>query len=242
MSAEVRIYPDADALAQAVAQHVVTICQDTRSERRPFTLALSGGSTPRPAYEHLATPRFSERMDWERTHVFWSDERCVAPDDAQSNYRMAKAALLDHVPIPRSNVHRLQGELPPEEAAAQYEDALRAVFGDVRVPTFDLILLGLGEDGHTASLFPDTEALGVRDRWVVPNYVERLEKWRLTLTLPVLNAAEHATFVVAGERKAEILEAVLTTSADAPTYPAQHVHPDEGRLIWLVDAEAAGVA
>jgi 6-phosphogluconolactonase len=242
MSGEIRIYPDADALAQAVAQHVVTICQNTRSERRPFTLALSGGSTPRPAYEYLATPSYSERMDWERTHVFWSDERCVAPDDAQSNYRMAKAALLDHVPIPRSNVHRLQGELPPEEATAQYEDALRAVFGDVRLPTFDLILLGLGEDGHTASLFPDTEALGVRDRWVVPNYVERLEKWRLTLTLPVLNAAEHATFVVAGERKAEILEAVLATSADAPTYPAQHVHPDEGRLIWLVDAEAAGVA
>ncbi len=250
MLGERRIYAETDMLARAVAQHVVTICQNTRSERRPFTLALSGGSTPRPAYEYLARPRFSERMDWERTHVFWGDERCVPPDDARSNYRMAKEALLDHVPLPQSNIHRLRGELPPEEAAAQYKDALRAVFGDVRVPTFDLILLGLGEDGHTASLFPGTEALGVRDRWVVPNYVAGLDTWRLTLTLPVLNAAAHATFVVAGAQKADVLNDIFAadsepapegTSEPAP-YPAQRVHPPDGRLIWLVDAEAAGMA
>ncbi|MGC9400096.1 MAG: 6-phosphogluconolactonase [Anaerolineae bacterium] len=240
MHAERHIYPNTETLAEAVAQHLVTLCQRTHSERRPCTLALAGGSTPRPAYEQLARPRFSERIDWSRTHVFWGDERCVPPNDARSNYRMARETLLDHVPIPAENVHRLRGELPPEEAAAQYEDELQAVFGDVRLPSFDLILLGLGEDGHTASLFPDTEALDVCDRRIVANYVPHLEAWRLTLTLPVINAAANVVFIVSGVRKRSILQRVLAPEPETPPLPAQRVHPRDGRLIWLMDKGAAG--
>lgn len=238
MHAEQRIYHDTDALARAVAQHVVTLANDTRSKRRPFTVALAGGSTPRPAYERLATPEFSERIEWDRVHVFWGDERCVPPDHPDSNYRMACEALLDHVPIPDTNVHRMQGELTPRKASQAYETEIRELFYEIDVSGFDLILLGLGEDGHTASLFPGTDALNVQGRWVAANHVEKLGTWRLTLTLPAINAANDVTFVVAGERKRDILQRMLVPESDASTLPAQRVQPRDGRLVWMVDRAA----
>jgi 6-phosphogluconolactonase len=241
MHAERRIYTDADALARAVAQHVVTCANDTRSKQRPFTVALAGGSTPRPAYAYLARPDVAGRIAWDRVHVFWGDERCVPPDHPDSNYRMAREVLLDHVPIPDANVHRMRGELPPEEAAQVYEAELRECFGEIDVTGFDLVLLGLGADGHTASLFPGTEALKEQGRWVVANDVETLETTRLTLTLPAINAAEDVAFIVSGERKREILRRVLLApDPDAPSLPAQRVQPREGRLIWMMDRAALG--
>ncbi len=240
MDAERRIYNDADALARAVAQHIVTVANETRSMRRPFTVALAGGSTPRSAYLRLAQPDFAERVDWERVHLFWGDERCVPPDHAESNYRTVRETLLDHVPIPEANVHRMRGELPPEKAAQLYETEVRELFYELEVTGFDLILLGLGEDGHTASLFPGTDALEAKQRWVVANAVETLGVHRLTLTLPAINAAEDVAFIVSGERKRVILRHVLTSDPDKPLLPAQRVQPKNGRLIWMMDRAAIG--
>jgi 6-phosphogluconolactonase len=239
MPGEVRLYPDAASLARAIAQHVVTLAVDALASQKVFTLALTGGSTPRPAYELLATPRFAERVDWSRVHLFWGDERCVPPDHERSNYRMAHEALVEHVPVPPEQVHRMRGEIPPEEAAAAYEAELRAVFGDVALPRFDLILLGLGEDGHVASLFPGTEALEETERWVVGHHVAKVEEWRLTFTPPVINAAENVAFLVSGERKREILRELLRSPYRPEELPAQLVRPIEGRLRWFVDRAAA---
>jgi 6-phosphogluconolactonase len=240
MTTEVRLYADKKAVAEAVAQHVVTLAVEAIAQKQPFSVALAGGSTPRPAYEALATPRYADRLDWSQVEIFWGDERCVPPDHAESNYRMAHEALLRHVPIPEENVHRMRGELEPEQAAEAYEEQLRSSFGDVRVPRFDLILLGLGEDGHTASLFPRTPALQEQERWVVAHYVEALDAWRLTLTPVVLNAAENVTFVVVGERKAAILEEVIEGAYRPQELPAQRVQPRRGRLRWFVDRAALG--
>lgn len=239
MSGEVRIYPDLTSLSRAVAQHVVSLAVDAIASRKVFTLALTGGSTPRPAYEVLATPRFAQRVDWTRVHLFWGDERCVPPDHERSNYRMAHEALVEHLAIPSEQVHRMRGEIPPEEAAFGYESQLRDVFGDVAVPRFDLILLGLGEDGHVASLFPGTEALEDTKRWVVAHYVAKVEEWRLTFTPPVLNAAENVAFLVSGERKRKILQEILESPYRPEELPAQLVQPVEGHLRWFVDRDAA---
>ena len=196
---------------------------------------LAGGSTPKAAYEILARD-FAEEIDWGRTHVFFGDERTVPPDHEDSNYRMARLALIDHVPV--GSVHRMRGELPPDEAAASYEGELKAFFGDEDPPRFDLILLGLGEDGHTASLFPETSALEVADRLVVANPVLKLDTTRITLTAPVLNAARAVRFLVAGGGKAEALKEVLEGDADPRAYPARLVQPPGGPA-WMVDREAA---
>jgi 6-phosphogluconolactonase len=237
--AEVRVYPTPEALAQAVAYHVVTHAVDAVAQQKRFTLALAGGSTPRPAYELLATPRFAERVDFARVHFFWGDERAVPPDHPRSNYRMADEALLQKVPVPPANVHRVKGELPPEQAAAAYEAELRSVFGEVRVPRFDLILLGLGEDGHTASLFPGSAALREEDRWVVAHHVDAVDDGRITLTPPVINAAANVTFVVSGADKADAVAAILRGPHRPEELPAQLVEPRQGRERWLLDEAAA---
>ena len=167
--------------------------------------------------------------------MWWGDERCVPPEDPASNYRLAHAALLSKVPIPAENVHRMRGELEPEAAAAAYASELAAHFGDEL--RFDLVLLGLGEDGHTASLFPGSAALAERRRWVAANWVESLDSWRLTLTYPAINASRHAVFLVQGAAKAGILKAVLED--EAGEYPASRVRLADGMLIWVVDEEAA---
>ena len=233
----IRTCPGSDRLARAAAEHFVTLAARGRGLRRRFAVALAGGSTPRAAYALLATEEFAARVDWSRVHVFWGDERCVPPDDPDSNYRMAREALLDKIPIPTENVHRIRGELPPDEAAAAYQAELEAVLG--AGGRFDLVLLGMGVDGHTASLFPGTAALHEGERWVVAAFVDKLSAWRVTLTPVVLNAAAQVTFVVSGAGKAEQLREVLAGPYQPDVLPAQMVRPTDGRLLWLVDAAAA---
>jgi len=231
---EIRTYSDADHLARAAAEHFVTLASEAIAARGQFTVALSGGSTPRAAYALLA----AEDVDWPRVHVFWGDERCVPPDHLDSNYRLAREALLDHVPLPVGNVRRIRGEINPEQAAADYERTLRSFFArHPEEPTacFDLILLGMGEDGHTASLFPGTAALNEQTRWVVAHYVDKLRAWRVTLTPVVINAAAQVTFIVSGAGKADRLREVLTGPYRPDALPAQIVRPTDGRLLWLTD-------
>lgn len=236
--------PDPGRLAAAAAQHFIAIARRAIRKRGRFAAALAGGSTPRGTYQALADSRQSEAVEWSRVQVFWGDERCVPPDRPESNYRMARETLLDHVPIPTDNVHRIQGELAPERAAVSYQAALREFFTAPgiapRPPRFDLILLGMGADGHAASLFPGTRALQEEKRWVVAQYVEKLDRWRISLTLPVLNAAANVIFLVSGSEKAEALREALAPDG-SPELPARMVNPANGELLWLVDAEAAAL-
>jgi 6-phosphogluconolactonase len=243
----VEIYPDVAVLAQAAARHFANLATEAIAARGRFAVALAGGTTPKLMYATLASDDFATQVDWSRVHVFWGDERCVASDHPDSNYRMAYEALLDHVPLPAANVHRLRGELEPAQAAIEYEQVLRAFFGKPperkqrkMVPggRFDLILLGMGDDGHTASLFPGTAAIGEHERWVVAHYVEKLGVWRVTLTPAVINAAANVIFIVSGAGKSERLRQVLTGPRNPAALPAQIVRPDPGHLLWLVDAAA----
>ena len=237
-----RVYADAEDLAQAARAEFLRRARDLIEGQGRFSVALAGGSTPRRLYELLT----ESELDWSRVHVFFSDERCVPPDDSASNYRMVREALLDVAPIPADNVHRMRGELDPEAAASAYEDELRRFFGPeaVAAPAFDLVLLGVGSDGHTASLFPGTPALEERERWVVANPVAALDTVRLTLTLPVLDAARAVLFLVAGESKQHAVAQVFAERADlvavATPLPASRVQPAAGRLLWLLDRAAAG--
>jgi 6-phosphogluconolactonase len=230
---ELVVVPDADSLARLAAGRFTDLASTAIAERGRFVVALSGGSTPRPVYTLLAEGLFVSRLDWKRVHVFWGDERCVPPDHPDSNYRMAYRALLEHVAIAPENVHRIPGELPPEEAAAVYRMELAEVLGEDG--RFDLILLGMGTDGHTASLFPGTRAVGERERDVVAAWVERLSAWRVTLTLPMINAARHVMFLVSGAAKAPVLARIHAGEA----LPAGFVRPQDGQLTWLVDRDAA---
>jgi 6-phosphogluconolactonase len=230
------LYETPEELAEAAARDFATMTQEAMDERGRFAVALAGGSTPKATYEVLARD-YANELDWSRVHVFFGDERTVPPDHEDSNYRMAYETLLSHVPV--GSVHRMRGELPPDEAAAAYEEELRAFFGQVDVPRFDLILCGLGEDGHTLSLFPETAALDVNDRWVVANPVLKLGTTRLTLTIPVLNVSRAVTFVVAKESKAEALKEVLEGDANPRAYPAKLVRPESRDLTWMVDRAAA---
>ena len=231
----VEVYEGPEGLAEAAAGELASRAAEAIEERGLFTVVLAGGSTPRATYEILARD-YAGRIDWGKVHVFFGDERTVPPDDEDSNYRMAREALLDNVPV--ASVHRMQGELPPEEAATAYEEELRDFFGPDGLPRFDLILLGIGGDGHTASLFPETSALEVHDRWVVANPVFKLETTRITLTVPVLNAARAVYFLVAGEDKAEALGQILGGDADPRAYPASLIQP-QGGPSWMLDQPAA---
>ncbi len=223
-------------LAQAAARDFATKAEAAIAERGRFAVALAGGSTPKATYEVLANDS-AGALDWSKVHVFFGDERTVPPDHEDSNYRMAHETLLSHVPV--GSIHRMRGELPPTEAAAAYEEELRGFFGTSdEPPSLDLILLGIGEDGHTASLFPETSALEVHDRWVVANPVLKLETTRLTLTVSLINSARAVNFLVAGEGKAEALKQILEGDADPHEYPAKLVRPADGP-VWMVDRAAA---
>jgi 6-phosphogluconolactonase len=238
----IRTYPDDHRLAHAAAEHFVSVAASSIEARGRFSVALSGGSTPRPAYEQLATSEFASRVDWPCVHVFWGDERCVPPDHTDSNYRMAREALIGHVPVPPANVHRIHGEIEPSRAVAQYERTLRKFFADTShqsATTFDLLLLGMGTDGHTASLFSGSELLEEKSRWVGPHYVASASGWRVTLTPPVINAARQVTFLVSGSAKAETLRRVLAGPQQPHLLPAQIIKPRSGSLLWLLDSDAA---
>ena len=232
----VLIYETPEEFARAAARDFVARAKSAIEERGRFAVALAGGSTPKATYEVLARD-YRESLDWGAVHVFFGDERAVPPDHEDSNYRMARETLLDHVPV--GSVHRMRGELPPEEAASSYEEEMREFFGPDGPPRFDLILSGIGDDGHTLSLFPETAALDVTDRLVVANPVLKLETTRLTLTIPVANAARGVNFLVAGEGKAGTLKEILEGDADPRAYPAKYVRPENGDLAWMVDRAAA---
>ena len=239
---ELHVFSTADALAEAAAEYVVHLAHAAVTERGRFSLALSGGSTPRALHAHLAAEPLRSDVDWGRVHVFWGDERCVPPDHPDSNYRMARETLLNHVPIPPAQVHRMPGELPPAEAAVAYEAELREFFASAAWPAFDLVLLGLGDDGHTASLFPGTAALAETERWVAANWVEKLDTWRLTLTVPAINQAAQVVFLVAGAAKADRLRQVLRGPYQPTVLPSQMIRPLSGNLAWFVDLAAASGA
>lgn len=237
---QVRVFRDRDGLIREAAELFVSTAREAITANGVFRVALSGGNTPRPLYEALAAAPYREQVDWSKIQVFFSDERFVPADSPESNYRMASEALLSRVPIPERFVHRVPTEdIPPEEAASLYEEGIRRVFavGLDETPSFDLILLGLGGDGHTASLFPDTEALTVTNRLVAPNFVPKLDTWRITFTYPLLNAGRVVTFLVQGEDKAERVGEIL---AGGSNLPAAGVRPESGRLVWLLDQAAAG--
>ncbi len=247
----VRVAPDASALMRLAAEEVARRAESAAAAGGRFTLALAGGSTPKRLYALLADGAgpFRGRIPWRQTHVFFGDERHVPPDHPESNYGMARAALLSKVPIPPENVHRIRAErTDPADAALEYEQELRLVLGvgpaaargglpPGEVPRLDLALLGLGGDGHTASLFPGSTALEERARLAVATWVERLKAYRITLTLPVLDAARAVVFLVAGSEKAERVADVLEGAGAA--LPAGRVRPVGGDLIWLLDAPAA---
>lgn len=233
-TAPFRTLPDVATLQDEAARIVAGTLKQTADGQR-VTIALSGGSTPVRMHELLAG---IDGIDWSQVHVFWGDERTVPPDHDESNFRMARETLLDRVEIPSQNIHRMRGEIDPEQAANEYEQELREVFGTGRteVPRFDIVVLGMGADGHTASLFPGTSALTERDRLAVANEVPQLDTVRITLTFPVLNAARQVLFLVAGADKADPARQAIVQDGDVP--PAGFVHPEPGQLLWLLDAAA----
>ena len=243
MSASVEIRPltTPQELFAAAAEEVVRAANDAVAERGRFTIALSGGSTPKNLFNLLATNARTV-LPWDRMFFFFGDERHVPPTDPESNYHMADESLLSKVPVPPGNVFRIPAENPDAAAAAAaYEKTLQKFFAlqPGQFPVFDLILLGMGPDGHTASLFPGTAGLQEKSRLVIANWVEKFKTSRITLTLPVLNAARCVTFLVSGTGKAPALHAVLDSDAPGEQYPSKLVRPTDGKLIWLVDRAAA---
>jgi 6-phosphogluconolactonase len=262
--ASVEVLADAAAVAAAAARRVVEAAAEAIGARGRFSVALSGGSTPKALYELLASDECARRVDWTRTHVFFGDERCVPPTDPRSNERLARLSLLDRLPLPAQNVHPMRCADDPPGAAATYERELRAFFTgggagtrsigvasaqDAKaradapervVGTFDLVLLGLGANGHTASLFPGLSAVRERQRWVVAEHVAEVGQWRVTLTPPAINAAGTIVFVVTGGDKAAAVRRVIEGRRDVDVTPAQAIAPQVGcRLVWLLDAAAA---
>jgi 6-phosphogluconolactonase len=230
-----QIYPDPDALAQAAAELFVSLAKGAVAERGTFSVALSGGDSPRRLYALLATPEFSGRITWDRVQVFWGDERCVPPEHPDSNYGLAQTQLLSKVSLPAQNIHRIKCEASPERTAAEYEAELRGFFG--ASPSFDLVLLGVGADGHTASLFPGGTALDEKRRWVVAQFLPKLPAWRITLTPVALNAAANIIIMVSGEKKAGVIKQVFLEGG--ASLPVHRIRPRAGRLLWLLEAEAA---
>jgi 6-phosphogluconolactonase len=235
---QIRVYDDLDALAHAAAEIFVA-----RSQQAPgvYRVALSGGRTPIGLHNALVASPYRERVAWERVQFYWGDDRCVPPDDEESNYRMARETLLEPLGIPAEQIHRMRTELPPAEAANQYEQELRATFDLAagELPRFDFNLLGMGPDGHTASLFPHTAALMEMERLVVANEVPQLQTTRITLTAPVFNAAATTIFMIAGADKADALHAVLRGPVNPEEYPTQLIAPTNGELLYLLDRAAA---
>jgi len=226
---------DPQALALAAAAFICKLARDSIHRRGRCALALSGGSTPKLTYEHMRHNK--DEPDWSRMYIFWSDERCVPPDHPDSNYRLAREALLAHVPLPPSHIQRMDCAPSPEAGAERYEAQLREWVRANGEPAFDLVMLGLGRDGHTASLFPGTTALEERKRWVVANRVDQLGGWRMTLTYPALIAAGQILFLVQGSDKAQVVKAVL--EGGHPELPASAVGTPSKDPVWLLDAAAA---
>lgn len=236
---DIRVFADGDEVAREAARRFIELANASIDARDRFSVALAGGSTPKRIYELLAGEEMREQINWSNVHVFFGDERCVPPDDAESNYRMANEALLSRVNLPEQNVHRMRGEGDAVANARLYEDELRAYFEDENLPSFDLIMLGMGDDGHTASLFPGTTALDVQQAWVTANWVEKFNTFRVTLTVPAINHARCVMFIVTGANKAERLFEVLYGAREPQRLPSQLIQPQQGSLEWFLDEAAA---
>jgi 6-phosphogluconolactonase len=236
---EVRVFDTAEEVAAAAARRFAELARDAIAARGLFSVALAGGNTPRRVYELLASDGLREQVSWPAVHVFFGDERQVPAEHPDSNFRMASEALLSRVPVPARNVHRIEGRGDAAANASLYEDELRGFFGEADWPRFDLVMLGMGDDGHTASLFPGTPALSEGRAWVVANRVEKLGAWRVTLTAPAINAARHVLFTVNGAGKAARLREVLRGERDPARLPSQLIRPADGALEWFVDKAAA---
>lgn len=239
-----RVFDEQDALSRATAELFVEEIQAAVRARGKARIAISGGGSPRPVFALLADPNepYRAAVPWDKLWVFWVDERCVPPESPDSNYGVARALLLDKVPLPPERVIRIEGELQPEEAAARYESAIRGHFRleGAEVPIFDVVQLGMGDDGHTASLFPHTDALHELGRVAVANHVpQQAQSWRVTLTWPVINAAREVFFLIDGAKKADPVGRVLTGAYDPETLPSQLIQPQNGRLLFLLDRAAA---
>ena len=235
----IHLFDDPESLSRGAAEFFTAAARNAVAARGRFSVALSGGGTPRRTYEMLAQPPFQDRVDWARAHIFWGDERCVDPDDLRSNARLANEALLRHVPVPAGQVHPMDCLPDPREAARRYEALLKNFFAG-GAPSFDLILLGLGENGHTASLFPGAPVLTEAARWVAEVYVAEQDLYRLTLTAAFINRAATVAFLVDGAAKAAVVREVLQGPRDPSRLPAQLIHPEPGELHWLLDKAAAG--
>jgi 6-phosphogluconolactonase len=238
MKPKIIVAPTHSAWVNQAVDLIVESADLSKKEGRRFSLALSGGSTPHPVYQALALPENEKRIDLSKTHIFWSDERCVPPDDTSSNYRMTRLALLDKLPVPAENIHRIHGENPPEQAAAEYQTEIDTFFTG-QDPVFDLVLLGMGNDGHTASLFPGTDALQEVDRWVAANYVPFQQAWRITFTFPLLALARKLLFLVSGAGKDEMIKQVIEDPLAAEQYPAARAAVLNPDTTWLLDAASA---
>jgi 6-phosphogluconolactonase len=237
------ISPTAEAVAEDAAALFASSAEAAVKSRGIARIAISGGSTPKRMFTILADPAkpYAAQTPWDKLELFWVDERCVPPTHPDSNFKMTKEALLDHVPLPAARIHRMEGELDPAEASARYESDIRNTFKleGAETPTFDLILLGMGDDGHTASLFPHTAALHETALIVTPNHVPQKDTWRITLTKPVINQGREVAFLIEGAAKAEILAKVLLGPYDPETTPSQLIRPASGRVSFLLDSAAA---
>jgi 6-phosphogluconolactonase len=245
-SVEYRVYADSAALSRAAAEHFLQTAQAAVAARGKARIAVSGGRTPKTTFELLANPaeQFLKAMPWERIELYWVDERCVPPDHPDSNYRMTREAMLSKVPLKAEQVFRIEGEFEPDAAAARYETTIRNQFRleGAQIPRFDVLALGMGDDGHTASLFPHTAALHELARIAVANHVpQQKETWRVTLTWPVIVEASEVFFLIEGTPKADPLHRVLQGPYDPETLPSQLIQPKSGRLLFLLDKDAAAL-
>lgn len=231
------ICKDQEAVATEAAERFVCAAIRSVAEYGGFYVAISGGNSPKEVFRLLATDEYAKAIPWDKTHIFFTDERCVPPDSDESNYRLAYEYLLSKVPVPESNIHRFPAELPPQEAAASYDKTIKNIMGYER--QFDLVILGMGSDTHTASLFPKSPALDEMQRFAVENYVEKLNTYRLTLTIPVLSSARNIIILVMGQEKAEALSIALNGHSDPHLHPVQAIQPTYGTMLWIVDKEAA---
>jgi len=234
----IKVFPNSESLSRYAADLFARSAREAVAKRGRFAVALSGGNTPRRTYELLASEDYKGELPWDSVHIFWGDERCVPLSSKESNAGEAMRLWLNSAPIPESHVHPVDGTLKPEAAAEKYEAEITRFFGDAQ-PVFDLILLGLGENGHTASLFPETPVLDERSRFVREVYVPELEMYRITLTAPAINRSALVTFLIFGGKKADVVREVLEGPNEPNHLPAQLINPTNGELLWIIDESAA---
>lgn len=238
----IEAYVSPSKVAERCADLIVSAAAQAGQKRQRLSIVLAGGNTPKTLYALLASDAYRDKLEWQYIDLFWGDERCVPPDHHESNYRMVEDALLAHLaPSAMPAVYRMEGELHPTQAAEAYESLLRTYFAHQKKVAFDLVLLGMGEDGHTASLFPGTAAIFEQERFVVAHYVDKLTAYRLTLTPAILNRSKQIVFLICGANKHEALQQVWSPAFQPEKFPAQIIRPADGNLLWLVDHAAAGI-